>query len=180
MGLAAFYTGILINNMYLRLDSDRSPVRNYGQLTYRILGSYGKLISDSLMIIQLVFNCGTIILSNAQSLAQVIDGSGNGSNHHLCFIVCILIFLIINLVLSPLRTLKQVGWLANCAVWLNIVLIWCTVGFVYTSPPNYKAAMSSFGISEGPVQTAAIVSLPLASKVNGIMVSSLAITTIYS
>ncbi|UZJ55734.1 hypothetical protein CBS101457_005054 [Exobasidium rhododendri] len=169
MGVAAFYTGVLINNMYLRLDSDRSPIRNYGQLTFRLLGSYAKLIIDILMIVQLIVNCGTLLLSNAQSMAQIIDNSGNGSDHHLCFVVCIVIFLAINLLLSPLRTLKEVGWIANLAVWLNIVLIWCTVGFVYTSPPNYKAAFNSFGISAGPVVTSAIVSLPLPSKVNGIM-----------
>lgn len=70
-GVVAFYTGLLLNSLYLRLDSDRSPIRNYGQLAYRILGPYGKMISDIFMIVQLVVNCGTLLLSNAQSLAQV-------------------------------------------------------------------------------------------------------------
>jgi hypothetical protein len=167
MGVAAFYCGVVLNSLYLRLDSDRSPIRNYGQLVYRILGSYGKIATDVLMIVQLVVNCGTLVLSNGQSLAQIIAGpSGTG---HLCFIVCIIIFFVINLIFSVLRTLKQVGWLANAAVWLNIVLIWCTVGFIYSSPPNYDAAFKSYGIPAGPVITQAIVSQALPGKVNGIM-----------
>jgi hypothetical protein len=86
--------------------------------------------------------------------------------------VCIVIFLVINLLLSPMRTLKSVGWIANAAVWLNIALIWCTVGFVYSSPPNFAAAKSAFGIDPGPVVTHAFVSLPLSAKVNGIGVSA--------
>lgn len=167
MGVAAFYGGVILNSLYLRLDSDRSPIRNYGQLVYRILGKYGKIVTDILMILQLVVNCGTLVLSNGQSLEQIIIGP-NGTGH-LCFVVCILIFFIINLVFSVLRTLKQVGWLANAAVWLNIVLIWCTVGFIYSSPPNYAAAFASSMTPQGPVVTQAIVSLPLYSKVNGIM-----------
>lgn len=167
MGLAAFYCGLLLNALYLRVDSDRSPVRNYGQLCYRILGPYAKIVSDILMIIQLVVNCGTIMLSNAQSLSQIIAGpNGNG---HLCFIVQIVIFLGVNYALTPLRTLRQVGYLANAAVWLNIALIWCTVGFVYSSPPNFTAAMAAYGINPGPVITAAIAGGPLYQRVNGVM-----------
>ena len=43
------------------------------------------------------------------------------------------------------------------------------MGFVSHSPPNYAGAEAAYGISAGPVQTAAFVSQTLPNKVNGIM-----------
>lgn len=43
------------------------------------------------------------------------------------------------------------------------------MGFVSHSPPNYAGAAAAFGVSPGPVQTAAFVSQTLPNKVNGIM-----------
>jgi hypothetical protein len=71
MGAVAFYTGIILNALYLRLDSDRAPLRNFGHLAQCIWGNWGKAMSDTLMLIQLLFNCGAIMLSNGQSLSQV-------------------------------------------------------------------------------------------------------------
>lgn len=44
-----------------------------------------------------------------------------------------------------------------------------TIGFVSSSPPNYAAALASYNTPEGPVETSAFVSLPLESRINGIM-----------
>lgn len=164
MGIVAWYCGNLLLTMYLRLDSDRYPVRNYGQLVNRILGPYGRALCDVLLIIQLVVNCGTILLSNAQSMAQIIDGAGK----HLCFAVAIVVFLILNFLLSPIRSLKGVGFFANCAVFLNTALIFCTIGFVTSSPPYYEAAEQAYNIPPGPVKAVAFVKASLESKVNGI------------
>lgn len=43
------------------------------------------------------------------------------------------------------------------------------MGFVSHSPPNYEGAAAAYGVSPGPVQTAAFVSQTLPNKVNGIM-----------
>lgn len=55
------------------------------------------------------------------------------------------------------------------AVWLNLLIIFMSMGFVAHSPPNFASAEAAYGIGPGPVQTAKFVSLPLFSKVNGIM-----------
>ena len=43
------------------------------------------------------------------------------------------------------------------------------MGFISHSPPNYAGAEAAYGISAGPVHTAAFVSQTLPNKVNGIM-----------
>lgn len=64
-----------------------------------------------------------------------------------------------------MRTLKNYGWLANSAVWLNLSIIFISMGFVAHSPPNYDAANAAFGVEQGPVETHAFVSQPLWAKV---------------
>lgn len=55
------------------------------------------------------------------------------------------------------------------AVWMNLLIIFISMGFVAHSPPNFAAAKASFGLDPGPIHTFKFVSLPLFSKVNGIM-----------
>lgn len=43
------------------------------------------------------------------------------------------------------------------------------MGFVAHSPPNFTAAKAAYNFGPGPIHTAKFVSLPLFSKVNGIM-----------
>ena len=85
----------------------------------------------------------------------------------LCFAVCIIIWTIVGMIIGQVRTLKNYGWLANSAVWLNLLLIFISMGFVAHSPPNYESAMAAYGIDQGPVHTHAFVSQPLWAKVRG-------------
>ena len=39
-GIMAAYSGVLIWHMFLKLDSDRFPLRSFGDLGYRIYGSW--------------------------------------------------------------------------------------------------------------------------------------------
>lgn len=48
---------------------------------------------------------------------------------------------------------------------INLAIIFISMGFVAHSPPNYSAAASSLGVSQGPVVTAKFVDLPLYLKV---------------
>ena len=57
----------------------------------------------------------------------------------------------------------------HSAVWLNLLIIFLSMGFIAHSAPNFVSAKLSFGVDPGPVHTAAFVSLPLFSKVNGVM-----------
>jgi hypothetical protein len=80
------------------------------------------------------------------------------------------IWAFIGMAVGQIRTLKNFGWLANSAVWLNLLLIFISMGFVAHSPPNYSGAQQAYGdAASGPVTTHTFVSSPLATKVNGIM-----------
>jgi hypothetical protein len=84
--------------------------------------------------------------------------------------VCIVIWAFVGMAVGQIRTLKNFGWLANSAVWLNLLLIFVSMGFVAHSPPNYEAAKASYGdAASGPVSHQNFVTAPLATKVNGIM-----------
>lgn len=55
------------------------------------------------------------------------------------------------------------------AVWINLLIIFISMGFIAHSPPNFVSAMAAYGIGPGPILKSKFVSLPLFNKVNGIM-----------
>ncbi|EJU03673.1 hypothetical protein DACRYDRAFT_93955 [Dacryopinax primogenitus] len=167
MGVVACYTGLILWYLFCRLDSDRFPIKTYSDIAQRIFGGWARHICTVLQSIQLIINVGTICLSNGQSLSQIVVGGGA----QLCFSVCIVIWAIIGMLIGQIRTLKNFGWLANSAVFLNLSVIFISMGFVAHSPPNYVAAVNSYGpiVASGPVQTATFVDQTLYNKVNGVM-----------
>lgn len=137
--------------MFIGLDSTRYPLRNYGDLAFRIYGKAARIGVNILQSFQFFLNIALIIESNGQGLAQMAQGaSGTG---FLCFIVAEVIFTILGFLLGQIRTLQRLGWLANFAVWLNVIVIIMTMVVVHQYPPNYSAILHTFGIPEGPVLT---------------------------
>lgn len=49
--------------------------------------------------------------------------SGPSGNGYLCFVVAEVIFMLAGFVLGQIRTLQRLSFLANLAVWLNVVVI---------------------------------------------------------
>jgi amino acid permease len=162
MGILAGYTGLILWRLFIRLDSPRYPVRTYADLGERIFGRTARHVCNVLQSIQLIINVALIVLSNGQSLSQI-------ANFKLCFSVCIVIWVIVGFIIGQIRTLKNYGWLANSAVWLNLLIIFTSMGFVSHSAPNYAAALTSLGVPFGPVVTIKFAVQPLFSQVNGIM-----------
>ncbi|KAG6821307.1 hypothetical protein H0H93_000168 [Arthromyces matolae] len=162
MGLAALYCGLILWRLFIRLDSIKYPLKTYGDIAERIFGKSARHVCTILQSLQLAVNVGTICLSNGQALSQI-------SKNHLCFAVCIVIWAFVGMVIGQIRTLKNYGWLANCAVWINLLIIFISMGVVAHTPPNFEAASRAFGVQPGPVVTHAFVELPLFQRVNGIM-----------
>ncbi|KAI5474314.1 amino acid transporter [Pseudohyphozyma bogoriensis] len=160
-GLFAILGGFMLCKIFLRLDSVRYPVIHYGDMAERIFGKWAKHGCSILQSIQLVLNVGLICLSNGQSLSQM-------SNARLCFSVCVVVWAICGMILGQIRGLQNFGKIANVSVWLNLLLIFLSMGFVAHSPPNYAAAYAASGVMEGPVEVTAVVSLPVFSQVNGV------------
>jgi len=162
MGILAAYTGLILWRLFVRLDSVRHPLKTYGDMAERIFGRASGHVCTVLQSIQLLVNVATICLGNGQALSQITKGK-------LCFAVCIVIWSIVGFVVGQIRSLKNYGWLANGAVWFNLLIIFTSMGFVAHSPPNYAAAQTSLGVPFGPVTTELFSTLPLFNRVNGIM-----------
>ncbi|EAL94076.1 putative amino acid transporter [Aspergillus fumigatus Af293] len=150
-GLAA-YSGYLLWSAFLGLDSYQFPVRSFGDLGFRLYGRWMRYLFNILQSIQLLLNVGLIVISNGEALYQV-------SRSKLCFIVCCLVWALFGFFIGQIRTLQKYGWLANCAVWINLIVMFITMGGAANAPPNYAAASASAG---------AVINEALITPVNGV------------
>ncbi|KAF7308777.1 Aa-trans domain-containing protein [Mycena kentingensis (nom. inval.)] len=162
MGIIALYTGLLLWRLFIRLDSLKYPIRSYADMMEVIFGVAARRVSNVLQSVQLVVVVGIICLANAQALVQI-------AKHHICFAAAIIIWAVLGSIIGQIRTLKSYGWLANSAVWLNLIVVFTAMGFIAHSEPNYDAALSSLGVEKAPIQTQLFAKIPLFNQVNGIM-----------
>ncbi|GAA5912023.1 hypothetical protein JCM8208_006461 [Rhodotorula glutinis] len=165
-GIVAGITGVMLQHLFLKLDSVRYPIRTYGDLGGRIYGVWMRHLCSILQAIQLILNVGLICLSNGQGVAQIAEG---GTGPAICFSVAVVIWAILGTVIGQIRSLHGLGLLANSAVWINLLIICLSMGFIAHSPPNFAAAKAAYGISEGPIVVSARVNQPVFNQVNGLM-----------
>jgi hypothetical protein len=146
-GALAGYTGWQIWQMFLRLDSTVYPLRSFGDISFRVYGSWARHVTNILQSLQLVLNVGAIIIQNGQGLYQ-IDSS-------ICYIVCCVIWMFLGMFLGQIRTLQKFGWIANMAVWINVAVMILTMVIVAHNPPNFVASKASngFGRESLPIKT---------------------------
>lgn len=108
---------------------------------------------------------GSNLLANAQGMTQLTAPHGS-----LCFIVSVVIWTVIGLLTSiPFRQLGKLSFLASSNVFINMLIIFISMGFIAHSAPNYASAAAAYGYKEpyGPVVTTATGQGDLASQVNG-------------
>jgi hypothetical protein len=98
------------------LDSDRFPMKTYADAFFRVFGSWARHIVNILQAIQLLLTVAVLILGNGQSISLISQG-------RLCFIVCLIIFMAAGMVVGQIRTLQRFGWLANFAVYINVLIL---------------------------------------------------------
>lgn len=137
-GVLAFYAGLQMYQMFMVLDSDRYPLKTYGDIAFRTMGKYARHAVNILQSVQLFFNVGILILSDGQSIYQISEGPNSGKG--ICFVVCNLIFTIAGFLVGQIRTLQRFGWIANLAIWLNVTVLIITMAVCAVTPPNYEAA----------------------------------------
>ncbi|KAI1866753.1 uncharacterized protein JN550_007606 [Neoarthrinium moseri] len=150
-GVLSYYSGWIVYQVFLGLDSDKYPVRGYGDFFFRLFGPVARHFINVCQSIQMLLTVSVLILSNGQSISQISRGPA-GDNLGLCFVVCLLIYMVAGFVLGQIRTLQRLGWLANISVWLNVVMILLCMGTVGYGP-NYAAVKASFGLEPGPIRT---------------------------
>ncbi|KAJ5116599.1 Amino acid transporter transmembrane [Penicillium angulare] len=135
-GFMVGYSGYLIWRVYLGVDSYEFPVKNYGDLGFRTFGHGGRHLTNILQGIGLLLITGQVTIQYGENISQV-------SKFKLCYAVCPVLFAIAGFFITQIRTLKAYGWIANLAVWLNIFVIFMTMGVMANSEPNF--AISTLG-----------------------------------
>ncbi|RAL10188.1 uncharacterized protein BO97DRAFT_416218 [Aspergillus homomorphus CBS 101889] len=146
-GLFAGFSGWILWNVFLALDSSRYPMVNFGDCFFRVFGSKSRHFINLGQSLQLLMNVAVLILGNAQTLAQL-------ANNKICFVVCMVILMVVGMVLGSIRSLQRLGWLTNASVWLNIVSFLIILVACANYGVDYNAVIHSTLIKKiGPVRT---------------------------
>lgn len=146
-GVLAGYSGWLLWTVFLGVDSYQFPAKNYGDLAFRTWGRPLRHIVNFLQGLQLLISVGVIVIGNGQALSQV-------SKFKLCYAVCCLIWAILGFAAGQVRTLQKFGILANVAVFINLLIMFISMGVFAHSPPNF--AISVLGSAGAVVDSATI------------------------
>lgn len=83
LGGMACYSGLQLWKIYCGLDSARYPMRNYGDVGFRIFGKSARIFINALQSIQFYLNVTLCITQNGQGLAQMAVGK-NGKGFLCC------------------------------------------------------------------------------------------------
>jgi len=142
--------------MFLGLDSDRYPLKTYGDIAFRVYGSTARHCVNGLQAIQLLFNVGIIIISSGLAMEQIITGANRPA---VCFIVLCFVWALVGMLFGQIRSLKNIGYLAHSAIWMNVFVIILTMAVVPSTGINATAAIAAngqFNIHAGdPIRTSA-------------------------
>lgn len=143
-GVLAGYSGYLLWKVFLGVDSYQFPCMNYGDVAFRTWGRITRHITNFLQGLALLLLLGQVTIQFGENISAM-------SKFNLCYIVCPLLFVIVGFFLTQIRTLRQFGIVANASVWLNILVILMTMGFVAHSPPNFAiSVLGSAGSAVDP------------------------------
>lgn len=146
-GLMAGYSGWLLCLTYLGLDSHEFPLKNYGDLAFRIYGPVARHVVNILQALLLILTLGQVIILNGQGISQA-------SKFKLCYSVCCVIFVVVGFLVGQVRTLRKFGILAGLAVVINLLIIFISMGVIANSPPNFP--ISVLGSAGGAVDPTTI------------------------
>jgi amino acid permease len=114
-------SGWIMWRTFLGLDSDRYPIRGYGDLYYRVFGPLSRHLINFSQALQLLLFVAVLILSNGQSISQISQGPSGDKG--ICFVACLVIFMAAGFVLGQIRTLQRFSWVANAAVYINLLIM---------------------------------------------------------
>lgn len=160
----ASLSGYYIWKVFLDLDSDRYPLRDYGMAFLRIFGSTTRHAVNVLQAIQMILTVSALILSNGQAISQVSQVT---TDNPVCFVVCLLIFTLIGMVMGQIRTLQRFGWLANFAIWINVLILIFTMAIVARSGPYYTAVMNAYATLDFSLPIMTFAGTPPAGLASG-------------
>ncbi|KAF9694088.1 hypothetical protein EKO04_007726 [Ascochyta lentis] len=143
-GAMAAFSGSLLWHCFMYLDSYEYPVLSYSDLAFRIYGSGARYVVLCFQAVQMLLNVAVILISNGESLSQA-------SRFRLCYAVCVVVWAIAGFLFGQIRTLQKFGFLANIAIWINLLIMFITMGVAANSPPLYSSYTASAGYSVNPI-----------------------------
>lgn len=114
LGIAAAFSGLMIWKTYMSLDSSRFPMLSFGDPFFRLFGPKTRNFINITQALQMFCSVAVVLMGNSQILSQLAKAK-------VCYIAIVIINMVIGMASGWLRALKHVGWLCNCAVWINIV-----------------------------------------------------------
>ena len=131
-GLAAMCSSLMIWKTFLGLDSSRFPMLSFGDPFFRLFGPRARTFINVTQAFQMFCTVAVILQGNSQIISQVNGG-------HICYIAVGIISVVIGIATVGLRQLKHIGFLANFAVWINIVsfIIILVCAPKYGADPTY-------------------------------------------
>ena len=146
-GVAAMCSALFIWRTFLGLDSSRFPVLSFGDPFFRLFGPKTRKFINITQAFQMFCTVAVIVQGNSQLISQL-------NNAQMCYIVTGIITVIIGVASCTLRSLKHIGFLANFAVWINIVsfVIILVVAPKYGPDPTYALQTTLLKTFE-PVKT---------------------------
>ncbi|CZT52829.1 uncharacterized protein RSE6_14209 [Rhynchosporium secalis] len=131
----------------LAADSDRHPLRDFGQAFFRVYGSTMRHIINILQSLQMIMLVAVLILGEGGKISRISIGRNGEHGNGLCFVVCLVIIALLGMVLGQIRTLQRFGWLANFSVLTTVLVFFIAIGLAANSLSNYATMFSSFGAS---------------------------------
>jgi hypothetical protein len=134
---------VYVLNFESGLDSYQFPARHFGDLAFRIYGHWARYLMNILEATQLLCNVAVIIISNGEALSEA-------SKFKLCYAICCLVWALAGFFLGQIRTLQKFSWLANVAVFINLLIMFITMGAAAHSPPLYSGSVSAAGYFINP------------------------------
>ncbi|OAA56116.1 Transmembrane amino acid transporter family protein [Cordyceps fumosorosea ARSEF 2679] len=156
-GALAAYSGYILWDLYLGLDSDRYPLLTLGDVFDRLFGAVPRRLMNGMLALQMLLFVSHVILESGQGISQISQGAEGNRGDGLCFIVCMLLYAVVGLAVSQIKSLRGVAWLSNAAV----------LGVVVYYPPNFKATQASYGAAFGPGPIRTFAGSPPAGLASG-------------
>lgn len=135
-GAAAAFSGYILWKVFLGLDSSRYPMVSFGDTYFRVYGPFARHFINVAQAIQQFMTVAVLILGSGTTIAQL-------ASEKICFIACLVIFMVVGMVFGSIRSLQRIGWLANLSVWINIVSFIIIMVACANYPIDYSAVTSS-------------------------------------
>ena len=121
-------------HIFLGVDSYEFPARNYGDLAMRTWGTTARYFTNIIQALALLLLLGQVTIQYGENISAV-------SRFRLCYAVCPVLFVCAGFFITQIRTLRAYGWVANFAVWLNLLVIFISMGVIANSPPDFKISV---------------------------------------